>query len=57
MSYAAKLPSREIFLFQNPAMMQFMPCDDISESADADFILVCGTAPGPRRFVEIAQQG
>src|ERR1700723_3626328 len=56
-SYPAKLPSRKIFLFQNPAMMQFMPCDDISESADADFILVCSTAPSPRRFVEMAQQG
>src|ERR1700722_1884846 len=56
-SYPAKLPSCKIFLFQNPAMMQFVPCDDISDSADADFILVCSTAPSPRRFVKIAQQG
>src|SRR5258706_4454423 len=49
-------PVCKVLLFQNPAMMQLMPRDDVSQPPHADFVLICDSAARPRRLVEIAQQ-
>src|SRR5258706_16344178 len=49
-------PVCKVLLFQNPAMMQLMPRDDVSQPPHADFVLICDAASRPRRLIEIAQQ-
>src|ERR1700692_3925734 len=46
----------KVFLFENRAVMQFMPRDDVSQPAHADFILISDAAPHPGLSIEIAQQ-
>jgi len=53
---AGALFSREVFLLEDPAMVQFVSGDEISDSAGADLILVCDAAALPGCFVQIAQQ-
>src|ERR1700694_5336998 len=38
---------RKILLFQNAAMMQLVPGDDVSDPAHRDFVLVGDAAPHP----------
>jgi hypothetical protein len=43
----------KVFLFQNPAVMQFMAGNDVGNCADRDFALVGDAATRPGRFVKI----
>jgi hypothetical protein len=43
----------KVFLFQNPAVMQFMAGNDVGKCTDRDFILVGDAATRPGRFVKI----
>src|SRR5579872_6762655 len=51
-----RLGPREVLLFQNPAMMQLMPRNNVSQRPNRYFVLVREAAAGPCSFVEIAQQ-
>ena len=45
----------KVFLFQNPAVVQFMAGNDVGKRADRDFILVGKASTRPGRFVKIRE--
>ena len=48
--------SGEIFFFENAAVVEFVPGGDVSQGADADFVVVGDAAAHPGLLVEIAKE-